>query len=69
MPEAGVVDIIDAHALELANDHVADVVLRAVLDVWPFPPHQRVVPEVVAALNLSDSVSTTLAELGRARFD
>ena len=42
--------------------------LRAVPDPWPFPPHVRVVPEIVAALDLAESVTPSLAEFGLARL-
>jgi segregation and condensation protein B len=68
VPELALVDLIDTYALELAGTETVDVVLRAVPDPWPFPPHLRVVPELVAALDLSESVAPALAELGRERL-
>jgi hypothetical protein len=47
VPETGLVDFIDMYALEMASDQAGDIVLRAVPDPWPFPPHLRVVPETV----------------------
>jgi segregation and condensation protein B len=64
VPEAALVDVIEAYALELASEDAVDVVLRAVPDPWAFPPHLRVVPEIVAALDLAESVTPALAELG-----
>jgi hypothetical protein len=55
-------------ALELASDESVDVVLRAVPDPWPFPAHLRVVPELVAALDLAESVAPALADLGCERL-
>src|SRR5439155_23235552 len=49
-------------------DGPADLVLRAVPDAWPFPPHLRVTPELVAALDLTEAVEPFLAELGRRRL-
>jgi len=49
-------------------DQPADVVLRAVPDAWPFPPQLRVAPEIVAALDLTEAVEPSLAELGRTRL-
>src|SRR5207302_1873713 len=68
VPDASLVDMIEAHALEPATDRVAEIVLRAVPDAWTFPPHQRVVPEVIAALDLAESVSPSVAKLGRTRL-
>jgi len=68
VPEAALVDFIEGYALELAGEQTVDVVLRAVPDAWPFSPHLRVVPETVAALDLTESVTPSLAELGRARL-
>ena len=69
VPEAALVDFIEAYSLEMASDQqTVDVVLRAVPDPWPFPPHLRVVPEIVAALDLAESLTPALAELGHARL-
>jgi len=43
------IEILEAHRLEPATELPADIVLHAVPDPWPFPPHLRVVPEIVAA--------------------
>jgi len=69
VPESELVEIVGAHGLDRVSDEPADVVLRAVPDAWPFPPHLRVAPEIVAALDLAESVEPSLAELGRARLD
>jgi segregation and condensation protein B len=68
VPETALVDIIDDYTLEMAGEETVDVVLRAVPDSWPFPPHLRVVPEIVAALDLAESNAPALAELGRVRL-
>jgi hypothetical protein len=68
VPEVALVDVIDAYALELASAEDVDIVLRAVPDPWVFPPHVRVVPELVAALDLAESVAPVLADLGRVRL-
>ena len=68
VPEAVLVDFIEGYALELAAEQTVDVVLRAVPDAWPFPAHLRVVPETVVALDLAESVTPSLAALGRARL-
>jgi hypothetical protein len=61
--------LVETHALEFAGDEQGDLVLRAVPEPWPFPPHQRVVPEVVAALDLAEAVPAELAALGRVRLE
>lgn len=66
--ESDLVEIVAAHRLDLVLDEPADVILRAVPDAWPFPPHLRVAPEIVAALDLSEAVDCSLAELGRTRL-
>jgi len=66
--ESDLVEIVGAHGLELVLGEPPDVVLRAVPDAWPFPPHLRVAPELVAALDLAEAAESSLAELGRARL-
>jgi hypothetical protein len=69
--EAALVDVIEEFALKIASmasEEPVDVVLRAVPDPWAFPPHFRVVPEVVAALDLAESVAPAIADLGRVRL-
>jgi hypothetical protein len=68
VPEAALVDTIERYSLEVAGEQTADVVLRAVPDPWPFPAHLRVAPENVAALDLAESLTPSLAELGLARL-
>ena len=68
MTETTLVDFINRYALDMASDAAVDVVLRAVPDPWPFPAHLRVVPEIVAAIDLAESIAPALAELGRARL-
>jgi len=67
--EADLVELVDTHELELTNAGPGDLVLRAVPEPWPFPPHMRVVPDVVAAVDLGEAVSADLAALGRAQID
>jgi hypothetical protein len=64
VPETALVDVTDEYALELATD----VALRAVPDPWPFQPHMRVVPELVAVLDLAEAVAPALTEVGRVRL-
>jgi segregation and condensation protein B len=50
VPEPGLAELVETHALEFADDGHSDLVLRGVPAPWPFPPHLRVVPDVVVAL-------------------
>ncbi len=67
--EADLVELVDTHALELTDGGPGDLVLRAVPEPWPFPPHLRVVPDVVAAVDLAEAVPTALAARGRAQLE
>jgi len=52
--------------LALERDEQApDVLLRSVAEPWPFPAHARVVPELVAALDLSESTQERCANSAR----
>jgi segregation and condensation protein B len=66
VPESALVDVVEHYELEPDLD--GDVVLRSVPEPWPFPPQVRVVPELVAAVDLADGLATDLADLGRARL-
>jgi len=66
--EADLVQLVDTYVLELTEEGPGDLVLRAVPEPWPFPPHLRVVPDVVAALDLAEAVPADLAALGRAQL-
>jgi len=61
--ETELVPIVEQYALERA-DQSTDLLLRTVQDPWPFPAHTRVVPAVVAALDLAEASDGRLAELG-----
>jgi len=61
--EADLVDLVQQYDLD--RDPAGDLVLRAVPDAWPFPPHLRVVPAVVAAVDLLEAEAPALAERGR----
>jgi len=65
VPEASLVDVLERYELE--PDPASDLVLRSVPEPWPFPPHLRVVPDLVAAVDLADGLAVELAELGRSR--
>ncbi|MGI9146267.1 MAG: SMC-Scp complex subunit ScpB [Chloroflexota bacterium] len=60
--------LIEQYALE-RDDHSTDLQLRTVQEPWPFPPHARVVPSVVAALDLAEAADVRLAELGAGQLD
>ncbi|MDQ6878941.1 MAG: SMC-Scp complex subunit ScpB [Candidatus Dormibacteraeota bacterium] len=62
------VDVVEGFALDRVADGVGDVVLRSVPGIWPFPPHARVAPSVVAALDLAEHPHPDLASLGRAQL-
>ena len=65
VPEPALVDVVERYALE--PDPAGDLVLRSVPEPWPFPAQLRVVPELVAAVDLADGPALDLVELGRAR--
>jgi len=65
--EADLVDLVQQYDLE--RDPAGDLLLRAVPDPWPFPPQLRLVPAVVAALDLLEAEPPALAELGRTRLE
>ncbi|MBV9358317.1 MAG: SMC-Scp complex subunit ScpB [Chloroflexi bacterium] len=58
--------IVERHGLE--RDDTGRLVLRAVPEPWPFPPQTAAVPLIVAALDLVESTSAPLAEVGRLRL-
>jgi len=59
--------LVEQYGLERDEDS-PDLVLRTVQEPWPFPPNARVVPAVVAALDLAEATDARLAELGRRRL-
>jgi segregation and condensation protein B len=66
VPEPALVDLVDGY--ELDPDRSGDLVLRSVPEPWPFTAQLRVVPELVAAVDLADGPALDLVELGRARL-
>jgi segregation and condensation protein B len=66
IPEPALVDVVDRY--ELDPDPSGDLVLRSVPEPWPFPAQMRVVPELVAAVDLADGPVLDLVELGRAHL-
>jgi segregation and condensation protein B len=64
--ESILVEVVERYELEPDPD--GDLVLRTVPDAWPFPPQLRVVPKLVAAVDLTDGSETELADFGRARL-
>ncbi len=61
--ELGLAELIDRY--ELAPDPEGAVVLRTVQEPWPFPPHSRVAPPVVVALDLAEAAESSLRGVGR----
>src|SRR6202022_3804010 len=65
--ETPLVALVEQYGLE-RDDRSADLVLRSVPEPWPFPPQVRVVPAVVAALDLAEAGDVRLVELGNRRL-
>jgi putative transcriptional regulator (Ypuh-like) len=68
VPEYQLADVVVRYALERDEQH-PDVLLRSTPEPWPFPPHARVVPALVSALDLSESADPELAIVGRSRLE
>jgi segregation and condensation protein B len=64
--ESRLVAVVEDYQLE--RDDGGDLLLRSVPEPWPFPPHVRVVPSLLAALDLAESSHAPLAELGATRL-
>jgi chromosome segregation and condensation protein ScpB len=64
--EPSLVDMVEHYELE--HDPTGDLLLRSVPEPWPFPAHMRVVPDLVAALDLADGPALDLVEVGVARL-
>jgi segregation and condensation protein B len=67
VPERHLADVVEHYALE-RDEHRPDLLLRAAPEPWPFPPHARVVPGIVAALDLAESAHGELQGIGRTRL-
>ncbi len=65
--ETHLVALMEQYGLE-RDDRSADLVLRSVPEPWPFPPQVRVVPAVVAALDLAEAGDVRLVGLGNRRL-
>ncbi len=65
--ELGLAELIDRYELEA--DREGAVVLRTVQEPWPFPPHSRVAPPVVVALDLAEAAESSLREAGRRHLE
>ena len=65
--ETHLVALMEKYGFE-RDDRSADLVLRSVPEPWPFPPQVRVVPAVVAALDLAEAGDVRLVELGNRRL-
>jgi segregation and condensation protein B len=66
IPEPALVEVVERYELE--PDPAGDLVLRSVPEPWPFPPQMRVVPELIAAVDLADGPLLDLLELGQTRL-
>jgi hypothetical protein len=60
--ETHLVALMEQYGLE-RDERSADLVLRSVLEPWPFPPQVRVAPAVVAVLDLAEASDVRLVEL------
>ncbi len=65
--EMGLAELIDQYELE--PDPAGAVVLRTVQEPWPFPPHWRVAPPVVVALDLAEAAEPPLHGMGHQRLE
>jgi Endosomal/lysosomal potassium channel TMEM175 len=68
VPERQLADVVEHYGLE-RDEQQPDLLLRSTPEPWPFPPHARIVPTRVAALDLSESVHPELAAAGNARLE
>lgn len=66
LSELRLVDLIEQ--FELDADPRGAVVLRAVREPWPFPPHVRVAPPVVVALDLAEADDAAMRAAGQAQL-
>ncbi len=60
--------LVDQYALE-RDDQAPELLLRTVPEPWPFPPHARVVPAIVAALDLAEASDAQLLEFGTGQLE
>lgn len=68
VPERQLAELVEHYALEREEQH-PDLLLRSTPEPWPFPPHARLVPALVAALDLSESAHAEVAAVGRTRLE
>lgn len=68
VPEQRLADLIEQYALERDEQH-PDLLLRSNPEPWPFPPQARVVPGLIAALDLSESARPELAAIGSTELE
>jgi len=61
--ETQLAPVVDRYALD-RDDQAPDLLLRAVPEPWPFPPYARLVPAVVAAVDLTEAADARLAAFG-----
>jgi segregation and condensation protein B len=68
VPEHRLADVVEHYGLE-RDEQSPDLLLRSAVEPWAFPPHARLVPALVAALDLAESTHLELAAIGRARLE
>jgi segregation and condensation protein B len=67
LPERQLADVVEHYALE-RDEQRPGLLLRSTPEPWPFAPHARVVPALIAALDLTESVHAELAAIAIARL-
>jgi segregation and condensation protein B len=65
--ERQLAEVVDHYGLE-RDDRESDLLLRSTPDPWPFPPHARLVPALVAALDLAESAHPELQSIGTTKL-
>ncbi len=60
--------IVEHYALE-RDEQAPDLLLRSTPEPWPFPPHARLVPGLIAAIDLTESAHPELASIGRTKLE
>jgi segregation and condensation protein B len=68
LTEPELAQVVEHYGLE-RDERRPDLLLRSAPEPWPFPPHLRVAPAVVAALDLSESAHPELARIGRSKLE
>jgi segregation and condensation protein B len=68
VPERQLADVVERYALD-RDDQQPDLLLRSTSEPWPFPPHARVAPALIAAFDLFESALPELIAVGRSRLE